>query len=174
MYNAAQFRQSLNLSQELISTWATAQTLGHIMLQDACPHHALDLTDRLAPFAETMLSQVLATRGYFLHHQDFWDVIHPDLPFHEKTDNPRGEFVLYDNQAAQAASSYQPYPEHRPPHGEHAQEHDSDEPQYIGTRLRCSFQARAFTGYSRSRSVPADRARPGTQSLSHEDEQTPP
>ena len=46
----------------------------------------MDLTVRLAPLAETMLSQVLATRGDFLHHQDFWDVVHPDLPFPEETD----------------------------------------------------------------------------------------
>ena len=109
MYNAVQFRQSLNLSQELISAWVTAQTLGHILLQDACPHSSLDLTVRWAPFAETMLSQVLATRGYFLHHQDFWDVFHPDLPFHEDADNPPGELVIYDHQAAHAASHYQPY-----------------------------------------------------------------
>ena len=112
MYNAAQFRQSLNLSQELISALVTAQTLGHLLLQDACPHPALDLKVRLAPFAENMLSQVLATRGYFLHHQDFWDVFHPDLPFPEEADNPTGELVLYDHQAAQAASRYQPYPDH--------------------------------------------------------------
>ena len=77
-------------------------------MHDACPHPALDLTVCLAPFAETMLSQVLATRGCFLHHQDFWDVFHPDLPFHEATDNQPGELVFYDHQAAQAASRYQP------------------------------------------------------------------
>ena len=72
MYNAAQFRQSLNLSQELISGWPTAQTLGQLLLYDACTHPALYLTVRLTPFAETMLSHVLATRGYFLHHQELF------------------------------------------------------------------------------------------------------
>ena len=121
-----------------------------------------------------MLSQVLATRRYLLHNQDFCDVFHPDLPFSEETDNPPGGLVIYDHQAAHAASRYQPCIEHRPAHGEHAREHDSDEPEHICTRRRGSFQARAFAGYSRSRSVPSDRARSGPQSLSHEDERTPP